>query len=127
MSDPEPFDGNLDLCRGFLLQCGLVFAQRPASFFSDASKTRYVLGLLRGRALAWAEAASSHEDFCSLPFAEFKAKLSTVFDHPNYGGDAAARLLKLKQGTRAVADYAVEFWTLAAERCLKGGISERSF
>ena len=84
-------------------------------FSSDASKTCYVLGLLRGRALAWAEATSSHEDFCSLPFAVFKGKLSIVLDYPNYGGNAAAHLLKLKQGTRSVADYTVEFWTLAAD------------
>lgn len=64
--------------------------------------------------MAWAEVASSHEDLCSLPFAEFKGKLSTVFDHPNYGGDAAARLLKLKQGTRSVAAMQLNFgfWQL---------------
>lgn len=33
--DPESFFGDLDLCRGFLVQCGLVFRQRPLSFSTD--------------------------------------------------------------------------------------------
>lgn len=35
--DPEPFDGNLDRCRGFLLQCRLVFSQQSRLFTSDES------------------------------------------------------------------------------------------
>ncbi|KAF7645474.1 hypothetical protein LDENG_00203960, partial [Lucifuga dentata] len=36
--DPEPFMGELSKCRGFLLQCSLVFNQRPLTFPSDQSK-----------------------------------------------------------------------------------------
>uniref|UniRef100_A0AAY5KLT4 DUF4939 domain-containing protein n=1 Tax=Esox lucius TaxID=8010 RepID=A0AAY5KLT4_ESOLU len=53
---PEPFAGELNKCRGFLLQCGLVYRQKPQSFATDSSKVHYALGLLRGRALVWAEA-----------------------------------------------------------------------
>ncbi|KAK2885165.1 hypothetical protein Q8A73_021639 [Channa argus] len=35
---PEPFSGDLDKCRGFLLQCRLVFAQQPQTYASDAAK-----------------------------------------------------------------------------------------
>uniref|UniRef100_A0AAY5JZ72 Uncharacterized protein n=1 Tax=Esox lucius TaxID=8010 RepID=A0AAY5JZ72_ESOLU len=51
VTSPEPFSGELNKCRGFLLQCGLVFQQRPLSFASEASKVHYTLGLLRGKAL----------------------------------------------------------------------------
>merc|ERR1712055_1028288 len=38
-----------------------------------------------------------------------------VFNHPEDGRNAAARLHDLRQGTRSVADFTVEFRTLAAE------------
>ena len=114
VSDPEPFSGDLDLCRGFLLQCQLIFAQRPVSFASELSKIHYVLGLLRGKALAWAEAMSSVK-FESLSFKDFEGRFREVFDHPSREGDAASRLMRLKQGNRTVSDYAVDFWTLAAD------------
>lgn len=31
--DPEPFDGDLAKCQGFLIQCRLVFSQRLLVFF----------------------------------------------------------------------------------------------
>lgn len=37
---------------GFLLQCGLVFQQRPVSNPVDLVKIEYVISLFRGRALA---------------------------------------------------------------------------
>lgn len=46
--DPEPFDGNLDRCRGFVMQCELVFSQRPRSFPSDPTKINYIVSLLSG-------------------------------------------------------------------------------
>jgi len=35
--DPEPFYGDLEKCRGFLLQCGLIFHQRPLFLFHRCS------------------------------------------------------------------------------------------
>lgn len=54
----ECFDGDLDKCWSFLLQCRLVFAQRPLLFASDTARINYIFGLLRGRALAWAQVTS---------------------------------------------------------------------
>lgn len=113
--DPEPFAGDLDKCRGFLLQCSLVFNQRPQTFPSDQSKVHYILGLLRGRALAWAEAVNSSQSVVNMSVEEFIAKMKLVFDHPDHCGNAAKRLLNLRQGSRSVADFSVEFRTLAAD------------
>lgn len=53
--DPDPFNGDLVKCQGFLLQCRLVFSQRPLVFASDEAKINYVL---QGRALAWVQLSS---------------------------------------------------------------------
>ncbi|KAI3371988.1 hypothetical protein L3Q82_006858 [Scortum barcoo] len=53
---PEPFSGQPHLCRGFLFHCSLQFQLRPVSFTTDIAKIHYILGLLRGKALTWAEA-----------------------------------------------------------------------
>lgn len=58
--NPEPFDRNLGKCRGFLLQCCLVFEQRPQSFSLDSAKVNYVVGLLRGKVWTWTQALSTH-------------------------------------------------------------------
>jgi len=113
--DPEPFSGDANRCRGFVLQCSLVFLQRPQTFPTDSAKIRYVIGLLRGRALAWAEAVNSHQSLTSLAFCEFLSELRDVFDHPDFWGDASRRLINIHQGARSVADYSVEFKTLVSD------------
>ena len=115
IADPEPFHGEVEKCRGFLFQCNKVFRQRPVSFSSDGTKINYMLSLLRGRALTWAEALSYSVDYNTLSFGVFSDHFSFVFDHPEHSGSAATRLLNLQQGTRTVADYSIEFRTLAAE------------
>lgn len=80
--NPELFDGDLAKCRGFLLQCGLVFSQRPHVF----SKMNYVIGLLRRKALACAQVSSSHTHLNTLHFDEFAKWFERIFDRPNYSG-----------------------------------------
>uniref|UniRef100_A0A667WXZ9 CCHC-type domain-containing protein n=1 Tax=Myripristis murdjan TaxID=586833 RepID=A0A667WXZ9_9TELE len=127
VSDPEPFQGDLDKCRGFLLQCALVFRQRPQSFATDGARINYVIGLLRGRALSWAEAFSSSVDMQSLSYQDFEDQLKLVFDHPSHGGSASSRLLNLRQGNRSVADYSVDFWTLAVDAAWNGAALQAVF
>uniref|UniRef100_A0A3B4AL68 DUF4939 domain-containing protein n=1 Tax=Periophthalmus magnuspinnatus TaxID=409849 RepID=A0A3B4AL68_9GOBI len=59
-TDPDPYSGQPGLFRGFLFQCTFMFQQCPGRFDSDAAKIRYICGLLRGRALQWAEARLSN-------------------------------------------------------------------
>lgn len=49
----------------------LVFTQRSCRFASDGAEVIYVIGLLRGRALAWAEASGSGTPLNPLPFHKF--------------------------------------------------------
>lgn len=48
-------------------------------------------------------------------YANFVAEMRKVFDHAVKGKDISQRLLSLNQGARSVAEYSVEFRTLAAE------------
>lgn len=57
--DPEPFERDLNKCRDFLLQCRLVFDQCPLSFAIDSARVNFLIGLLRGKVLTWAEALSA--------------------------------------------------------------------
>lgn len=113
--DPEPFHRELDRCCGFILQCQLVFSQRSRTFRSDQTKINYILGLLRGRALTWAQASCTEVHLDTLPLEEFLRRLRRIFDRPSHSGCASDRLFSLRQGSRSVADYSVEFGTLAAE------------
>ncbi|KAK2899403.1 hypothetical protein Q8A73_012532 [Channa argus] len=109
----EPFLGNLGKCRGFLLQCCLVFAQQPHTYASDPGKVAYVIGLLRGRALEWAEVKVGSS--LLIPFHMFINDLRKAFDHPACSENAAHRLLSLRQGFLDVADFSVQFRVLATE------------
>lgn len=113
--DPKPYAGDLGRCRGFLLQCSLVFDQKPVTYASDRAKISYVVGLLEGRALCWAESAYDRQGFSRMSFPAFVEEMRRVFDHPVRGGDAVQQLINLRQGDLCVADYAVEFRTMAAD------------
>ena len=112
---PEPYAGDLGRCKGFQLQCSLVFSRQPVTFTTDQAKVAYVTGLLRGRALNWAEAMLGGGGIDFFSYDCFMREMKKVFDHPVCIGDAAKRLLNLRQSQRSVADYSVEFRILAAE------------
>uniref|UniRef100_A0A3Q3JVM2 DUF4939 domain-containing protein n=1 Tax=Monopterus albus TaxID=43700 RepID=A0A3Q3JVM2_MONAL len=56
--EPDVFDGSVDKCQGFLLQCRRVFDQQPRTFRTDKEKISYVTNRLHGKALTWAEPPS---------------------------------------------------------------------
>lgn len=113
--DPEYYSGDMGKCGGFLLQCSLVFSQKPATYATSASKIAFIMGLLQGRALDWAAAMWQNDPLIRNNFEVFERELRKVFDHPVKGKEASKRLLSLNQGARSVAEYSVEFRTLAAE------------
>lgn len=115
MPTPERYSGELGSCGRFLLQCSLVFDQQPTTFASDKSKIAFVVSLLSGRAAQWATALWERESQITLNYPQFVAEIRKIFDHPVRGREAANRLLTLRQGSRSVSDYAIEFRILAAE------------
>ncbi|KAJ7990648.1 hypothetical protein DPEC_G00302570 [Dallia pectoralis] len=131
---PDRYSGELGLCRAFLIQCSLVFEQQPLSYPTDRSKIAYLMSLLKGNALAWASVVWDNQSPISQSFICFTTEMGRVFDHPVRGSVAANRLLTVRQGSRSVEDYAVEFRITAAETgwndealqgAFKNGLCER--
>uniref|UniRef100_A0A1A8A2Q5 CCHC-type domain-containing protein n=2 Tax=Nothobranchius furzeri TaxID=105023 RepID=A0A1A8A2Q5_NOTFU len=108
------FGGEFEECYSFILQCKLAFERCPAAFSSDSAKISYVVGLLRGRALRWAEARSHNDLFLNGSFNDFLTELKLTFGCYESSSDINKRLLKLSQGRKTVADLAVDFRILAA-------------
>uniref|UniRef100_A0A8C6LK27 CCHC-type domain-containing protein n=1 Tax=Nothobranchius furzeri TaxID=105023 RepID=A0A8C6LK27_NOTFU len=126
---PETFDGNREVCRGFLLQCQLAFQRSPESFYTDEIKISYIIGLLRGKALRWAEAKSRNPHFLKSPLDEFLADFKMTFDKPESAAEVARQIWSLRQGKLSIEDFAIEFRTLAAtstldEASLKGAFTQ---
>ncbi|CAL9686262.1 unnamed protein product [Knipowitschia caucasica] len=112
---PAPYNGDLGSCKSFLTQCSLIFEQQPLSYSNDRAKISFLIGCLRGNALNWASAVWEKQAQICFSYIEFIAAMKQIFDHPVSGKEAAKRLFTLRQGNRSVAEFAIEFRTLAAE------------
>ena len=112
---PKIYEGDLARCCGFVTQCELVFQHNPSRFYSDEAKIAFLVSLLSGRALDWAVASFNHDARFASHYSLFISEFRLVFDHPPDGSDSATRLHSLNQGTRSVAEFAVEFRILAAK------------
>ena len=96
------------------MQCSLIIELQHSSFLSDRSKIAYLITLMSGRALAQATAVWEQESAVCSSLEEFVAKEKKVFDSTLSGRDTARKLLQLRQDSRSMADYAVDFRTLAS-------------
>ncbi|KAL7848199.1 hypothetical protein AOLI_G00229170 [Acnodon oligacanthus] len=94
-----PFEGELNKCQGFLFQCCLAFELRPSLFAADR-RVMFILSLLQGRALAWAEAVRDKSPTLFESYERFIHQFHFVFDHPDHTRYASVSLLRLSQGDR---------------------------
>ena len=115
MPPPERCSGAPGSCRPFLVQCTLTFEQQPSAFPTERSRVAYIVSLLTGRARDWGTAEWERQSSMCSSVQLFSAELRKVFDHVTPGREAARGLLNLAQGGRTVADYSIEFRTIAAE------------
>lgn len=114
LASPKPYDGSFVEYRGFMLQCNFVFDLQPSMFSSDAAKVAFIATHTTGEALCWVQSYLSSNPGARHNYATFVEEFRRVFDHPIAGQDAGTQLLHIKQGSRTVAAYAIEFRTLAA-------------
>ncbi|KAJ7997583.1 hypothetical protein DPEC_G00230520 [Dallia pectoralis] len=114
ISMPTKYDGEPGKCQVFLLQAALYMSHNRAMFSDDRSRVDFTISLLTGRALDWATALWAADVPELNSEAQFKTLFREVFDHPVSGRGVGDQLCELKQGNRTVADYALEFRTLAA-------------
>uniref|UniRef100_A0A3B5L0M0 DUF4939 domain-containing protein n=1 Tax=Xiphophorus couchianus TaxID=32473 RepID=A0A3B5L0M0_9TELE len=82
---PEHYSGELEKSKGFLLQCALAFRRSLRSFPDDGSKIYFLVGLLRDRALRWAETVVDEENLIYYSYEEFFDLFKQTFC-PNYNG-----------------------------------------
>ncbi|KAK3529465.1 hypothetical protein QTP70_031076 [Hemibagrus guttatus] len=83
---PEKFNGSADRCRGFLRQCG-----------------------------EWASVVWDADPQIKASYDYFSGMIKEVFEYPAGGKDISVRLMELRQGSEAAADYAIRFRMLAAQ------------
>lgn len=99
---------------GFLFQCTLFYSCTPQSFPNNAGEISHYVGLLSGRALAWAESYLSFHLINHCPYDDFLEECKVTFSPPGSEDSSAQKLLALRPGRRSVAEYVVEFRTAAA-------------
>lgn len=114
VNNPPVYSGEPSNCRSFLTQCEVVFSLQPQTYASERTKVAFIISLLAGRARDWGAAVWEAEDVCCLDFHRFKEEMIKTFDRSVFGKEASRLLAALQQGRRSVADYAIEFRTLAA-------------
>ena len=92
-----------------------MFELQPQTYPTDKARIAYLIGALRGKALARATAVWERGSAACFDYSVFTEEIRRVFDHPVRGREASQRLLLLCQGSRSVASFAVEFRTFAVE------------
>lgn len=113
LTPPELFKGEPDQCRPFLTQCDIHFQLQPSSFPSERSKVAYAISLLAGKAKTWGTNEWQRNSSSVFSFAGFSKELCRVFDPVLPEREAARRLFSVKQGSRRVTEYIIEFHAIA--------------
>uniref|UniRef100_A0A3B5PZQ8 CCHC-type domain-containing protein n=1 Tax=Xiphophorus maculatus TaxID=8083 RepID=A0A3B5PZQ8_XIPMA len=112
--NPERFSGERSRCRGFLLQCSILFNYSPESFPHDNAKISFIISQLSGQALSWAESRFSSSLTYGCTFDEFIKEFKMIFSPDADKTSDSRDLWILKQGQRTVSEFAVDFRIKAA-------------
>ncbi|KAI3375986.1 hypothetical protein L3Q82_016516, partial [Scortum barcoo] len=115
LAPPEKYSGEPGQCRPFLVQCELHFQNDPAAFASDEAQVAFMISHLSGRAAAWATAEWARGAAICRDKHQFTHVLTHLFDHSCSSQEASKAMFELRQKSRRVMDYAIEFRTLATD------------
>ncbi|KAL0151330.1 hypothetical protein M9458_053324 [Cirrhinus mrigala] len=111
---PQYYSGEPEGCSGFLLQCSLFIEANSQSFPNDIAKIAFVMSLLTGRALQWAEALWNGKSAVLASLDTFFTHFREVFGVALAPLSVHDELLKLKQANNNIHDYMLRFRALAA-------------
>ncbi len=114
MAKPVTYSGEADACSGFLLQCSLYFEMQPQQFVSDRAKIAFIMSLLSGRALQWAESIWNSRSPAVRSLNTFVDHFREVFGSSTSAISVHDELFRLRQAGMSIHDYTVRFRTLAA-------------
>lgn len=110
---PERFDGDPDKVDPFLTACRVQFNLQPRTFSTEPVKVGFVINHLTGRAMLWGAAEFDRQTPACNSFTTFAAELRKVFGTGLSSEDASVALMSIRQGSRTVADYSIDFRTKA--------------
>ncbi len=122
MARPAPFSGVAEECNGFLLQCSLYIENQPHLYTTERSNVSFLISLLSGKALQWAETIWAQAGNITQSFDNFVSHFREDFGWPHSDLTASDQLYHLRQGSQPIKEYALRFRTLAAA----SGWNERS-
>ncbi len=122
MVRPAPYSGSAKECNGFILQCNLTFEMQPLLYPTDSSKVAFIISLLAGPALQWAETIWAQSGPIVQSLQNFMIHFREVFGKVDGDTSVGEQLYHFQQGSTSIAEYSLKFRTLAAA----SGWNERS-
>lgn len=114
MANPNPFSGEAHECKGFLLQCELIFEMQHTRYPTDRSKIASVISLLTRKALRWAVSIWHQNGPFLNSYRTFSEYFQEVFGFPEGDNSVCDELYNIKQGKASATDYSLRFRMLAA-------------
>ncbi|KAK3563887.1 hypothetical protein QTP86_004832 [Hemibagrus guttatus] len=97
------------------LRSATAATPREMPIAHEGTKCAFLLSLLTGKALEWASAVWDADPLIRSSYSHFEEAIREVFEHPAGGKDISVQLMEIRQGSDSAADYAIWFWTLAAQ------------
>lgn len=113
ISNPERFDGDPAQVQAFLTSCRIQFSLQPRTFATEGARVGYAITHLTGRARLWGTAEFDQRTPACASFEAFAEEMLKVFDLGSSRAEASKALMTIQQGNRSVADYSIDFRTLA--------------
>ncbi|XP_073675909.1 cilia- and flagella-associated protein 74 [Garra rufa] len=114
LSRPMNYSGDPGGCNGFLLQCSLYIEANAHQFPNESSKIYFMISLLTGQALQWADALWNSRSDALISYNAFVAHFKDVFGAALTPLSVHDELITLNQGTSNIHDYTLRFRSLAA-------------
>ncbi len=105
MARPTSFSGEAVTCNGFLLQCSLYFELQSHQFTTERAKVAFIISLLTGRALQWAEALWSSQSPRINSLEDFVEHFREVFSQPTTEVSVHDELFQLRQADSSIHEY----------------------
>lgn len=114
VGSPERFDGDPNQVRAYVTNCRLIFNLQPRNFATEAAKVAFMINHLTGRARLWGTAEFERRSPACSSCELFSSELIKVFDTGSSSAEASRELMSIRQGRRSIADYSIDFRTLAS-------------
>lgn len=105
MARPTMYSG--EECSGFLLQCSLFFEMQLQVFPSDWAKIAYIIPLLSGRALQWAQSIWDANNPITNSLTLFITHFKEVFGQTASELSVNDQLFWLRQGSSTMSDLCI--------------------